>query len=218
MGPRLFNRGKTRRRRYNSEPTRSFNGAAVIQPRKMQDAAERIRPDDPPSMGPRLFNRGKGFGGPVVFCGHGPSMGPRLFNRGKGGPQPCPGGQGQAFNGAAVIQPRKNRQRNGRRTVALGLQWGRGYSTAENREPDPRSWASIDTPSMGPRLFNRGKTSGVGVSDAQEPSFNGAAVIQPRKTGSASGGWSAAVAAFNGAAVIQPRKNSAAKPLPPRKR
>ncbi len=108
-------------------------------------------------------------------------MGPRSFNRGNFPPGGASGVDGQRFNGAAVIQPRKRPQRPGRRRRLPGfngaaviqprkppcaecssacppgwLQWGRGHSTAETT---PRK-ASIAR---------------------SRRSFNGAAVIQPRK-------------------------------------
>ncbi len=58
-------------------------------------------------MGPRLFNRGKEAIADQVEAALLPSMGPRLFNRGKE-PWAVFGASGKpAFNGAAVIQPRK---------------------------------------------------------------------------------------------------------------
>ena len=83
MGPRLFSRGKRRRRfleelarelqwgrdcsaaerewtsRVNRRAKPSFNGAATVQPRKAQDG-DTVDSWRVASMGPRLFSRGKG--------------------------------------------------------------------------------------------------------------------------------------------------------------
>ena len=59
------------------------------------------------------------------------------------------------FNGAAVFQPRKWRQRKASGTLEQVLQWGRGLSTAEMRCAT-RCRVAPEAASMGPRSFNRG--------------------------------------------------------------
>ncbi len=87
----------------------SFNGAAVIQPRKRHLLAGRNTPTLSASMGPRSFNRGNGTYGLVPLDATGvASMGPRSFNRGN-----CLTNKSQESRHA--------------------LQWGRGHSTAETR-------------------------------------------------------------------------------------
>jgi len=83
MGPRLINRGNKPAARRSSGPRKSFNGAAVDQPRKCQGEGKGVE---------ALM----GFNGAAVdqprkcpllrrFDGRKPaSMGPRLINRGNG--------------------------------------------------------------------------------------------------------------------------------------
>ncbi len=134
-------------------------------------------------------------------------MGPRSFDRG---------------NAA--------RQCRGRIAKAL-LQWGRGHSTAEIARSargssttaseaasmGPRSFdrgnigcrnQSLPSPlaaSMGPRSFDRGNRHALSADQRAVSSFNGAAVIRPRKSPYATSAADALVR-FNGAAVIRPRK------------
>ncbi len=108
-------------------------------------------------MGPRFFNRGndrRSAGGWAVLPA---SMGPRFFNRGNFQPFPTLDVPHTGFNGAAVFQPRKlapanvsawhvkasmgprffNRGNSPNVDTQVnggnGLQWGRGFSTAETR-------------------------------------------------------------------------------------
>ena len=133
MGPRSFNRGNVAMMAQTEPPETSFNGAAVIQPRKPLRAALVCPADSAPaSMGPRSFNRGNRMHAPTpwkrIACA---SMGPRSFNRGNNAPNHIDRRIHPSFNGAAVIQPRKQ-------TCAM--------------------WATLDGKhaSMGPRSFNRG--------------------------------------------------------------
>ena len=109
------------------------------------------------------------------------SMGPRSFNRG---------------NRVKVSE--------GRQSV-LGLQWGRGLSTAEicPLRVGPEAQAALQ--------WGRGLSTAEMCSTSQAawpplPSFNGAAVFQPRKCGECRGP-PARAGCFNGAAVFQPRKS-----------
>ncbi len=162
MGPRLFNRGKPLRPTCESLPAHPFNGAAVIQPRKTPQQPWSSCRSSGPSMGPRLFNRGKSYeciesnDAAGLQWGRGystaenvkcrrhparrarPSMGPRLFNRGKLAPPGAGPSAVVAFNGAAVIQPRKREHLRQNEWPNLSLQWGRGYSTAEKRPVSAR--------------------------------------------------------------------------------
>ena len=62
MGPRLFSRGRERMRFRQPFCRFRFNGAAALQPRKVQCGAWPARVGVPASMGPRLFSRGREVG------------------------------------------------------------------------------------------------------------------------------------------------------------
>ena len=106
-------------------------------------------------MGPRSFNRGNLRTSRTI--GDAASMGPRSFNRGNPAALDCGLLRQLDFNGAAVIQPRKQQFGD----CYCGVSWG---------------------PSMGPRSFNRGNRTTTSETHALK-TFNGAAVIQPRKRG-----------------------------------
>src|SRR4051794_33625551 len=61
--------------------------------------------------------------------------------------------------------------------------------------------------SMGPRWLDRGKNPAKRAAKSSPDSFNGAAVVRPRKGGRVSGRQQAEEARFNGAAVVRPRKD-----------
>ena len=119
-------------------------------------------------MGPRSFNRGNAPVACAKAGGDDPSMGPRSFNRGNPPSKP-------------------------RLIPSKSLQWGRGHSTAETRCHAPSRGIGYRSPSMGPRSFNRGNRLCAAVLRRLfGGTFNGAAVIQPRKRQSATlnGMWS----------------------------
>ena len=134
MGPRFFNRGKHRPRfvARSVRFSRSFNGAAVFQPRK----GHARRPGQPCER----LQWGRGFStaerkiravNPMVLHA---SMGPRFFNRGKA-------------------------QKGSRCTAAqIELQWGRGFQPRKEAF-DSAQVAFTTAASMGPRFFNRGKAA-----------------------------------------------------------
>ena len=109
------------------------------------------------SMGPRLFNRGKlqAFG--LADLGFPASMGPRLFNRGKPIESMANGRRGSPLQWGRGYSTAENASYRTCMPPWRQLQWGRGYSTAENYR-----WEQ-----------------GVHEPDLR---FNGAAVIQPRKS------------------------------------
>ena len=179
MGPRFFSRGNDAIREAAESGDRSFNGAAAFQPRKFV-GARAIGNTDAASMGPRLFNRGNVAVELTRIRERSASMGPRFFNRG-------------------------NQLATSSTLDGNGLQWGRGFSTAEIAVIDsgprgqapasmgPRffnrgngSTATVARPSrvpasMGPRLFNRGNSLDDLHGSGSTKSFNGAAAFQPRK-------------------------------------
>ncbi len=207
-------------------------------------------------MGPRLFSRGRSS---LRRQGHDDaraSMGPRLFSRGR---RPrsasCPS-RTSSFNGAAALQPRKVARVQGVNALRSSFNGAAALQPRKAKGHDrrrPRRGAS-----MGPRLFSRGRGEAdvnhvlcdtlqwgrgssaaegkpLALTPARLHSFNGAAALQPRKDGIASGhrcglgplqwgrGSSAAEGSaatsktrgsgtcFNGAAALQPRKESGAK-------
>ena len=206
MGPRLFNRGKefgggpidygtyplqwgrgysTAERRWRGDIRQStckrFNGAAVIQPRKVAawKAGAMIGYDA--SMGPRLFNRGKtapenrrGLSMPTGFNGA------AVIQPRKVPPKPKRRSPWTCFNGAAVIQPRKGSWEQSRSVHQCAASMGprlfnRGKPVMVHHP------GMVHAASMGPRLFNRGKSPVSWSMCRLMPCFNGAAVIQPRK-------------------------------------
>ena len=132
-------------------------------------------------MGPRFFNRGNSnassSSSPRSAIA---SMGPRFFNR------------GNIENARVNTLP------------ATGLQWGRGFSTAEIAKT-AGVHGPADTASMGPRFFNRGNvwnqvaTHKLIVASMGPRFFNRGNLILFASLGGI--GW-----CFNGAAVFQPRK------------
>ncbi len=112
----------------------SFNGAAVIQPRK------HVR---------KATGKGKG---PIA------SMGPRSFNRGNYPTSRHAAGDRLRFNGAAVIQPRKHLAATEGCQVAVGRSMGPRSFNRGNTVPRNRQTPSLRWRSMGPRSFNRGNT------------------------------------------------------------
>ncbi len=181
MGPRLFNRGKTQSR--SAQPGRtpaSFNGAAVVQPRKVVvSTAERLAPSR--FNGAAVVQPRKGAQQYFDNLSKIASMGPRLFNRGKKQATATAVHTMNGFNGAAVVQPRKGAEDWAQKPYLYWLQWGRGCSTAERNhgacllvvsarrfngaavvQPRKENRLSLrrfhgQVASMGPRLFNRGK-------------------------------------------------------------
>src|SRR5438477_274275 len=61
------------------------------------------------------------------------------------------------------------------------LQWGRGLGTAESELPFYGYDLNDTLASMGPRSWDRGERSPCGVSAGCGRSFNGAAVLGPRR-------------------------------------
>ena len=185
----------------------AFNGAAVIQPRKRHGGRLCQLPNLPPSMGPRSFNRGNDADLAALEQHDQPSMGPRSFNRGN-----CSEEEVVNFQQQPSMGPRS---------------FNRGNDTV-----NAFSWPESPTPSMGPRSFNRGNGLETTFPKIRQPTFNGAAVIQPRKPCNPADCCSANISVvlqwgrghstaetlrvtdidrwsqlpFNGAAVIQPRK------------
>ena len=109
-----------------------------------------------------------------------PSMGPRSYDRGEA-PTAGRARRGVSpFNGAAVLRPRRAPPRWLREAIAEFLQWGRGLTTAESRRACA---ARTETrpPSMGPRSYDRGESTQGDSMPSRLPSFNGAAVLRPRR-------------------------------------
>jgi len=228
MGPRSFNRGNPVPAKGKAGAMRSFNGAAVFQPRKLRgesyivhrcqglqwgrglSTAEIIDARDNPA--PRAaLQWGRGLS--TAEIPQGPRRRPDALPR---------------FNGAAVFQPRKYGQTIEGPCYYWPLQWGRGLSTAEichcgfpmpppvRASMGPRSFnrgnAKRETKeykamraSMGPRSFNRGNAIGqtrayrLGRASMGPRSFNrGNAMAVVYRRTWQKG--------FNGAAVFQPRK------------
>ncbi len=228
MGPRSCDRGKHKRVARPVFLPSSFNGAAVMRPRKGFQArfqnspcrtlqwgrghatAERSSPT-------RAGHRGcKGFNGAAVMRPR--KVFPRILSL----------VVLSCFNGAAVMRPRKGGSQNGAQTSRSPLQWGRGHATAESQRLLAFAFwlgsfngAAVMRPrkgiceqgqdrgriraSMGPRSCDRGKRNRRRVRWAGSACFNGAAVMRPRKV-RAGRGSSGRRRCFNGAAVMRPRK------------
>jgi len=130
-------------------------------------------------MGPRLLSRGVSRGELTKsLLAAGASMGPRLLSRG-------------VLPGLHV------------RLELAQLQWGRGFSAAESRQPEPAGDLG-DFASMGPRLLSRGVARNQRTTCRPTGGFNGAAASQPRSPADARNSPSAC-RGFNGAAASQPR-------------
>ena len=168
---------RTRQQHYRLE---RFNGAAALQPRKGRASRAPIR--SPVEL---QWGRGSSAADGMEFC-----------------PLRCNFG---SFNGAAALQPRKGRYPPPWSAKNQTLQWGRGSSAAEGNVCGSANHF-VDSASMGPRLFSRGRFNaerGLPVSvfllqwgrgssaaegrwvdvgsDAKSGRFNGAAALQPRK-------------------------------------
>ena len=188
---------------------RRFNGAAALQPRKSRqmrvlEACERVA-----SMGPRLFSRGNNALAGWQRDRGIASMGPRLFSRGNR----LPPWRSSMDDAQASMGPRlfsRGNWSHDAKACSLDgeLQWGRGSSAAEISSSASGEQGARTPASMGPRLFSRGNAAvreasdkgsaalqwGRGSSAAEITlslwmvnslhfSFNGAAALQPRKSG-----------------------------------
>jgi len=86
-----------------------------------------------------------------------PSMGPRSFNRGKVEAIEKDKKEVEDLQWGRGLSTAESSIASRLASVFVCLQWGRGLSTAERRI----GWAKrigLDSPSMGPRSFNRGKS------------------------------------------------------------
>ena len=203
MGPRSFNRGNTSKAGSFRVHLNAFNGAAVIQPRKRKEFIRRAMHVEP-SMGPRSFNRGNQPAFPLDARRLSrPSMGPRSFNRGNaitiaaqrdsGLPSMGPrsfnrgnhyAGQDLIWEDLPSMGPRSFNRGNRRvlsifSASAYCLQWGRGHSTAETPRKIPDLTASACL--QWGRGHSTAETRRAKHARHGDRSFNGAAVIQPRK-------------------------------------
>ena len=132
MGPRLWSRGKPPELGPVPTVQRRFNGAAALQPRKVE-SGRRIWPT-PPEL-----QWGRGFG--AAESGHKDLLDLLTTPR---------------FNGAAALQPRKGAMRLEAKLEAAASMgprlWSRGKLRSERVSGVPLA------ASMGPRLWSRGKT------------------------------------------------------------
>src|SRR5260221_621533 len=155
-------------------------------------------------MGPRSWDRGEhrraNAGELIDRAFNGAAvLGPRREN-----PRHHARRQRRAFNGAAVLGPRRDREQGAGVWTEGILQWGRGLGTAESR-PQAGVAGPGPGPSMGPRSWDRGERHRHRHAVADQAAFNGAAVLGPRRE-EASEERTTPQRPFNGAAVLGPRR------------
>src|SRR5260221_254791 len=170
---------RARHRRSKISQRRSFNGAAVLGPRRGGGAHRCSLLENTASMGPRSWDRGE----------------PRATRTA------LPVSQLQWGRGLGTAE---RGERAPLRTVIAQLEWGRGLGTAESSLPHghdctermasmgPRSWDRGEhgprlgavghaLASMGPRSWDRGEVTARHCATLRERGFNGAAVLGPRR-------------------------------------
>ena len=112
---------------------------------------------EPASMGPRLVDRGEHWLDCLSGCCTAASMGPRLVDRG----EYCAwrrqnGSWHRASMGPRLVDRGEASKKSKRRCLPGGLQWGRGWLTAERTRRRAALVFHFDA-SMGPRLVDRGE-------------------------------------------------------------
>ena len=159
-------------------------------------------------MGPHFFKCGKRIINCLSSIDGIASMGPHFFKCGKiANRQPTSYCQ-PSFNGAALFQVRKFRSwQRGSKMFAVGLQWGRTFSSAESHMIAKQENINLQSASMGPHFFKCGKCSVVKeAARLLGCRFNGAALFQVRKASRLEAPISSSNSGFNGAALFQVRK------------
>ncbi len=177
MGPRLVSRGNMHPLHILKSSLIASMGPRLVSRGNPCPGGGESR-SVPASMGPRLVSRGNDRSGGRHHLGPGASMGPRLVSRGN------PLGEGESMS-------------------FIMLQWGRGSSAAETRNPSRAKRVPVPA-SMGPRLVSRGNEPEVilqlppaGLQWGRGSSAAETSSVVPRY-------W--LMSSFNGAAARQPRK------------
>ncbi len=108
-----------------------------------------------------------------------------------------------AFNGAAVVRPRRVREYRSPGVTRLLLQRGRGRETAERKQEKfaPSGFRSFN----GAAVVRPRRAHLVATLGYRDVTFNGAAVVRPRRGFSGAVIW-LSLTTFNGAAVVRPRR------------
>ena len=131
MGPHFFKCGNSGKQVIICFPAKSFNGAALFQVRKLDDAYQEAISGAQLQWG-RTFSSAETFGGERI---------PTLAT--------------PSFNGAALFQVRKLDKNIIDIMKNIRLQWGRTFSSAETLETMERLDLTIEA-SMGPHFFKCG--------------------------------------------------------------
>src|SRR5260221_316301 len=232
MGPGSWARGEESSASFCSRTMRSFNGAAVLGPRRAAAAAARPSASEPLQWGrglgtaeswwgkgvqaERLYllQWGRGLGTaessiPVDDCLRivAASMGPRSWDRGE----------------QRLIQ-----LESGVKRASMGPRsWDRGEDDYRRRDASAETGfngAAVWGPrraqrdavelhgagaSMGPRSWDRGEPRRSSRGTPDDVGFNGAAVLGPRRARASRRPWPG-IRRFNGAAVLGPRRAAGA--------
>ena len=114
----------------------SFNGAALVRPRKRNSGPLVRSPTCIASMGPRSFERGNVGRNLEAVSYKAASMGPRSFERGNEEIGVVEAVSSSGFNGAALVRPRKQaRCRIVRGALALGFNGAALVRARKHRVP-----------------------------------------------------------------------------------
>ncbi len=214
MGPRSFNRGNGRAGHRSRLTSTRFNGAAVIQPRKCWPIGQPGIATGA-SMGPRSFNRGNADRGqPIGRAASDGFNGAAVIQPRKCGTVALHASRrstlqwGRGHSTAEMPRPAMPS-----RASELMLQWGRGHSTAEMRRATG-DIAARRAASMGPRSFNRGNAAAVAGSRTATVQLQWGRGHSTAEMPCTAGTCRGSATRFNGAAVIQPRKSSSRSSVP----
>src|SRR5260221_35095 len=203
MGPRSWDRGERHRHRHAVADQAAFNGAAVLGPRREEASEERTTPQRPfngaPVLGPRRGTSSHRAGASITSLQWGRGLGTAESQLAFTLPIAS-----MAFNGAAVLGPRRAASGGQLRRRRIHPSMGpRSWDRGERSSPPRRSSSQI--PSMGPRSWDRGEQPSLHSRQRQGLTFNGAAVLGPRRGGERGGGHAPARARSIGPRVGDPR-------------